>query len=288
MDSQSRIVQPASLDGRSRRRRIRSGSLDSIRSTGSPVHVQRSTVALASDTCTARQTAPLSSHRCSASVWFPPMPGSVPEDIERYALEHTTPVGEQMDALAEETRATLPAPGMLSGAVEGRLLEMLVFASGARRVLEFGTYSGYSALSMARALPADGRIVSLEVSEEHAEFARRHIADSPYADRIEVLVGPALESVERLDGPFRPLFIDADKENYGRYYEAALAKLSERGLIVVDNTLWSGAVLDPEAEDASESTRALAAFNDMVVEERRGPWVMLPMREGVTLTRRRS
>src|SRR3954466_4459071 len=253
-----------------------------MRSTGSPVQVQRSTIALASETCTARQTAPLSSHRCRASVWFPPMPGIVPEDIERYALEHTTPVDARMDALAEATRATLDTPQMLSGAVEGRLLEMLLFATGARRVLEFGTYSGYSALSMARALAPDGRIYSLEVSEEHAEFARRHIAQSPYADRIEVIVGPALEAVARLDGPFDLAFIDADKENYARYYEAALAKLSPRGLIVVDNTLWSGRVLDPESE-GSESTIALAKFNDMVVRDERVVCVMLTVRDGVTL-----
>jgi caffeoyl-CoA O-methyltransferase len=215
------------------------------------------------------------------------MPGIVPEEIERYAEEHSTPVEERMDALAEETRSTLRAPGMLSGAVEGRLLEVLVFATGAQRVLEFGTYSGYSALSMARALPPDGRIYTLEVDEEHAAFAQRHIDASPFADRIEVLLGPALESVERLEGPFDLVFIDADKENYGRYYEAALAKLSPRGLIVVDNTLWSGAVLDPDAEDASDSTRALAAFNDVVVSDERVICVMLTVRDGVTLIRRR-
>ena len=211
----------------------------------------------------------------------------MPEDIERYALEHSTAVGPEMDALAEETRATLPAPGMLSGAVEGRLLEMLAFATGAQRVLEFGTYSGYSALSIARGLAPGGRIYSLEVSEEHAGFARRHIAESPYADRIEVILGPALESVERLDGPFDLAFIDADKENYARYYEAALAKLSPRGLIVVDNTLWSGRVLDPEADD-SESTRALAAFNDTVASDERVVCVMLTIRDGVTLIRPRG
>jgi caffeoyl-CoA O-methyltransferase len=215
------------------------------------------------------------------------MPGIVPEDIERYALEHTTAAEPHMDALAEDTRATLDTPQMLSGAVEGRLLEMLVFATGARRVIEFGTYSGYSALSMARALGPDGRILSLEVSEEHAEFARRHIAESPYADRIEVILGPALESVNKLGGPFDLAFIDADKENYARYYEAALAKLSPRGLIVVDNTLWSGRVLDPDAEDASESTRALAAFNDMVVNDDRVTCVMLTIRDGITLIRPR-
>jgi caffeoyl-CoA O-methyltransferase len=211
----------------------------------------------------------------------------VPEDIERYAEEHTTPVEDRMGALAEETRSTLRAPAMLSGAVEGRLLETLVFAAGARRVLEFGTYSGYSALSMARALPPDGRIFTLEVDPEHAAFAQRHIDASPYADRIEVLLGPALESVERLDGPFDLAFIDADKENYRHYYEAALGKLSPRGLIVVDNTLWSGAVLDPEA-DGRESTLALAEFNDMVVRDERVICVMLTVRDGVTLIRRRD
>ena len=216
------------------------------------------------------------------------MPGFVPEEIERYALAHTTPADGWMDALAEETRSTLRAPQMLSGAVEGRLLEMLVFATGARQVLEFGTYSGYSALSMARALPPDGRIYTLEVDPEHAEFAQRHIEVSPYADRIEVLLGPALESVARLDGPFDLVFIDADKENYARYYEAALPKLSSNGLIAVDNTLWSGAVLEPDAEDAGDSTRALAAFNDMVVADERVVCVMLTVRDGVTLIRPRA
>jgi caffeoyl-CoA O-methyltransferase len=212
----------------------------------------------------------------------------VPDDIERYAIEHTTPAEERMNALAEETRATLPSPGMLSGLVEGRLLEMLVWASGAKQVLEFGTYSGYSSLSMARALPPDGRIFTLEVDDKHAEFASRHIAASPFADRIEVMRGPALESVEKLAGPFDLVFIDADKGNYARYYEASLAKLAPRGLIAVDNTLWSGSVLHPDADDASDSARALAAFNDMVVADERVVCVMLTIRDGVTLIRPRG
>jgi caffeoyl-CoA O-methyltransferase len=186
-----------------------------------------------------------------------------------------------MDALAEETRSTLRAPGMLSGAVEGRLLEMLVFASGARRVLEFGTYSGYSALSMARGLPADGSIVTLEISDEHADFARRHIAESPYADRIEVLVGPALENVERLDGPFDFVFIDADKDGYPGYYEAVVPKLSPRGVIAVDNTLSGGDVVDP----VDERDRVMAAFNDHVQADERTENVLLSVRDGVSLIR---
>jgi caffeoyl-CoA O-methyltransferase len=216
------------------------------------------------------------------------MPGIVPDDIERYVERHTTPVEPEMVALAEETRTTLSSPGMLSGAVEGRLLETLVFASRARNVLEIGTYSGYSALSMARVLPDDGRIVTLEVSDEHAEFARGHIDASPYAGKIEVRLGPALETLDTLPGPFDLVFIDADKPNYRNYYEAVLPKLSEHGLIAVDNTLWSGAVLHPRAEDAGDSTRALAEFNDYVVNDERVTCVMLTVRDGVTLIHRRA
>jgi caffeoyl-CoA O-methyltransferase len=209
----------------------------------------------------------------------------VPEEIDRYAEAHTTPVGEFMEALAEETRSTLRAPAMLSGAVEGRLLEMLVFATGARSVLEFGTYSGYSALSMAAVLPPGGRIITCEVSDEHADFAQRHIDASPYADRIEIRRGPALDTVRSLDGPFDLVFIDADKTNYVAYYEACLPKLAPGGVIVADNTLWSGRVLDPS--DTDENTRAIEAFNDLVVADDRVEVVMLTVRDGVSLIRHR-
>ena len=208
----------------------------------------------------------------------------VHEDIERYAEEHTAPPTELLAALAQETRATLRSPQMLTGTIEGRLLELLVFATGARAVLEIGTYSGYSALSMAAGLPAGGRIDTCEIDERHAEVARRYIAQSPYADRIAVHVGPALETIERLADPFDLVFIDADKVNYRNYYEAVLPRLGERGLIVVDNTLWSGRVLD-ERED-SPDTRALREFNDHVHRDARVTAVMLTVRDGVTLIRR--
>ena len=208
----------------------------------------------------------------------------VPERIERYAEEHTTPPPPLLVELAEETRATLEVPQMLTGPVEGRFLQQLVFASGARRVLELGTYSGYSALSMAEGLPADGRIDTCEVDERHAEVARRYIALSPYADRITVHVGPALETIAGLDGHFDLVFIDADKVNYVSYYEAVLPRLSERGLIVADNTLWSGRVVDP---DDNEGTRAIVAFNEHVRNDDRVVTVQLTVRDGVTLIRRR-
>jgi len=209
----------------------------------------------------------------------------VPEEIERYAEEHTTPPPPLLQELAEETRATLRVQQMLTGTIEGRLLELLVFASGARRVLELGTFSGYSALSMAAGLPPDGHIDTCEVDEEHAEVARRYIGRSPYADRITVHLGPALATIARLEGEFDLVFVDADKVNYLNYYEAVLPRLSERGLIVADNTLWSGRVLEPGPED--ESTAAIVAFNDRVAADERVVCVQLSIRDGVTLIRRR-
>jgi caffeoyl-CoA O-methyltransferase len=209
----------------------------------------------------------------------------VPEEIEGYAQAHTTPPSELLQRLAEETKATLERPSMLTGAIEGRFLEFLVYATGARRVLELGTYSGYSAISMAAALPAEGRIDTCEVDEQHAEVARRYIEEAGLSDRITVHLGPALETISRLEGELDFVFIDADKENYANYYEAVLPRLSERGLIAADNTLWSGRVVDETEQD--ESTRAIRAFNDHVAKDDRVVAVMLSVRDGVTLIRRR-
>jgi len=208
----------------------------------------------------------------------------VDPDVERYAEAHTTPPTELLAALAEETRATLEAPQMLTGTIEGRFLELLVYASGARRVLELGTYSGYSALSMAAGLPPDGRIDTCELDEERAAVAGRYIAQSPYANRISIHLGPALETIGRLEGTFDFVFIDADKPNYVNYYEAVLPRLSERGVIAADNTLWSGRVLDDD--DQSEGTQAIRAFNDHVRGDPRVACVTLTVRDGVTLIRR--
>jgi caffeoyl-CoA O-methyltransferase len=208
----------------------------------------------------------------------------VPEDIDAYAEAHTTPPPELMAELAEETKATMSSPGMLTGTVEGRLLEQLVFALRARRVLELGTYSGYSSLSMAAALPEGGHIDTCEVDEAHAEVAQRYIDRSPYADRITIHLGPALETIERLGGEWEFVFIDADKENYANYYEALLPRLAPSGLMAIDNTLWSGRVLD-DADD-SEATRAIRDLNDRIAADDRVIAVQLTVRDGVTLVRR--
>jgi caffeoyl-CoA O-methyltransferase len=206
-----------------------------------------------------------------------------PPEIEQYVEAHTTPPADVMESLQTETRA-LPGAGMLSGNVEGRLLETLAFVTGARLAVDIGTFTGNSALSMAAGMGEDGRVVTCDVNEETLEIARRYFAESPYADRIEVRVGPALDTIASLDGPFNLVFIDADKPNYVNYYEAVVPKLADRGLIVADNTLWSGQVVDPS--DESDNTVAIRAFNDHVRSDSRVVCVQLTVRDGVTLIRR--
>ena len=140
-------------------------------------------------------------------------------------------------------------------------------------------------MAMASALPPDGTLITLDVSLEHVEVALRHIEASPWRDRIEVRVGPALESLATLDGPFDMVFIDADKTNYRNYYEAVLPKLSDRGFIAIDNVLWSGRVLD--GSDTSEDTLAIKQLNDAIAADDRMECVMVPIRDGVTLVRQR-
>ncbi|MCC6381365.1 MAG: class I SAM-dependent methyltransferase [Dehalococcoidia bacterium] len=213
------------------------------------------------------------------------MPTLALPGIEAYAEAHTSPEPPYLAALAEETRRVTQSAQMMVGPLEGGLLAMLVAMLQAQRVLEIGTFTGYSALAMAAGLPPGGRIVTLELDPEHATIARRHVAASPYAGRVEVRLGPALQTLATLEGPFDFVFVDADKGNYASYYEAALAKLSPRGTIAVDNVLWSGQVLEEASGDAD--ARAIRAFNAMVVADERVECVLLPVRDGVTLIRRR-
>jgi len=209
----------------------------------------------------------------------------VNEEVERYALQHSTPDPEFFRRLEEETRATTTAPQMMVGPLEGQFLGWLVWLSRAQHILEIGTFTGYSSISMALALREGARIVSVDVNEETTAVARRYAKEAGVADRIDYRVGPALEELERLDGPWDLVFIDADKENYVNYYEAVLPKLAEDGFIVADNVLWSGRVLE---EDGDESTKAIKAFNDHVVGDDRVECLMLTVRDGMTLIRRRQ
>jgi caffeoyl-CoA O-methyltransferase len=205
--------------------------------------------------------------------------------VAAYAEAHTTPAPPFLAELAEETTRDFAAHQMMVGPLEGRFLEMLVFALRPRLVLEIGTFTGYSSISMALALPPGGRVVTCDVDETSNKVARRYAAAAGVADRIEHRLGPALETIAGLDGPFDLVFIDADKPNYLAYYEAVLPKLAPGGLIAADNTLWSGRVVD-EADD-DERTLAIRAFNDHVRADERVVCVQLTVRDGVTLIRKR-
>jgi caffeoyl-CoA O-methyltransferase len=205
------------------------------------------------------------------------------DEIAAYAEAHTTPPPELMQRLAEETRATLRSPQMLTGVIEGRLLEFLVFALRPQRVLELGTYSGYSSLSMAAQLPPGGHIDTCEVDETHAEVARRYLDEAGVGDRVTIHVGPALETIERLEGEFDLIFIDADKANYPAYYEALVPRLSPHGIMVLDNTLWSGRVAEPPE---SSETEMFVELNARIAADPRVVAVVLTVRDGVTLVRR--
>jgi caffeoyl-CoA O-methyltransferase len=207
----------------------------------------------------------------------------VPEAIERYAEEHTTPPSDLLRRLAEETRAELRSPTMLSGVVAGRLLELLVFALRPQRVLEVGTYSGYGTISMAGMLPPGGRIDTCEVDEAHAAVARRYLEEAGLADRVTIHLGPALETIERLEGPFDFVFVDADKVSYPAYYDALVPRLAENGVMAIDNTLWSGRVV--EGDDSPE-TQTITALNDRIASDPRVVAVVLTVRDGITLVRR--
>jgi caffeoyl-CoA O-methyltransferase len=212
------------------------------------------------------------------------MSGIVDPEVEAYAETHTEPPGDVLERLAEETRRRTTVPQMMVGPVEGRFLAFLVRAMRASRVLEIGTFTGYSSICMASALPPDGRIVTLDVNAETTEIARRYAVEAGVVDRIDYRVGPAIETLADIEGPFDLVFIDADKGGYVDYYEAALPLLADGGLLIADNVLWSGrAAREPE----DDSTRAIQRFNEHVRADERVESVMLSVRDGMTLIRRR-
>jgi caffeoyl-CoA O-methyltransferase len=208
----------------------------------------------------------------------------VSDDIEQYAEAHTEPADDLLERLAEETRATQEWPQMMVGPLQGRLLELLVRLAGAKLVLDIGTFTGYSSICMARGFEDGGRVVTCDVDEERVEIARRYATEAGVVDLIDYRVGPAIDTVRELEGPFDLVFIDADKGGYIDYYEAVLPKLAERGVIVADNVLSSGHVLDDEPEG---TTAGIVAFNEHVRNDRRVVAVMLTVRDGLTLIRRR-
>jgi caffeoyl-CoA O-methyltransferase len=207
----------------------------------------------------------------------------LPAEIEQYAHDHTRARPALFDELRDYTYANVRSPEMQVGRVEGTLLKLLAAAIGARRALEVGTFTGYSALCIAEALPAGGELVTIDHDPRHAELARSFFDKSEHGHKIRIVVGDGLRSVQALDEtPFDLAFVDADKARYPDYYEAILPRLRSGGIYVADNVLWSGRVLAPSTEDA----RGIAAFNERVTRDPRVENVLLPVRDGVMIVRK--
>lgn len=207
----------------------------------------------------------------------------VNKEIEAYARAHCQPEPALLQELTKVTVETLEKSRMLSGHTEGRLLKLLAQLIGARRILEIGTFSGYSGLCMAEALPDDGELITCDIDTKSLAVARSFFARSEHGKKIRIEEGPALETIGRLEGYFDMVFIDADKGNYLNYYEAVMPKVRSGGLICVDNVLWSGRVLDPD----SVNDKAIAALNERIKNDTRVDQVLLTVRDGIFLARKK-
>ena len=197
----------------------------------------------------------------------------VSEEIDNYSINHTSKLPDYLNELIEVTKNTSESYQMISGPIEGSLLQMLVWATNAKRVLELGLFTGFSAQMMADALPEDGELISCDIEPDTTKLAKDFFKKSPNGHKIKVELAPALETLETLEGVFDVIFIDADKEPYVEYYEAALPLLAPHGIMAVDNVLWSGRVLD------DSEPNPLRRFDNRVKH------VLLPVRDGIMLVR---
>ncbi len=202
-----------------------------------------------------------------------------PSVLEEYAARHTTPLSEIHGRLWRETYDKTDRPQMMVGPLEGALLKFLARLTQARRVLEIGMFTGYSSLAWAEALPPDGQLLTLEINPETAEIAKRYFKESPYGHKIELKLGPALETLKTLQGPFDLCFIDADKTGYAAYYEICVGLVRQGGLIVLDNMLQRGNVLDRN----DEASREIRTLNQRIQNDPRVENVLLTLRDGIML-----
>lgn len=208
------------------------------------------------------------------------------DDVHRYLVAHGTPPDKVQEALIAATRELGGVSGMQIAPEQGAFMTVLARLVGARRAIEIGTFTGYSALCVARGLAEGGRLLCCDVNEDWTSVGRRFWEQAGVADRIELRLGPALDTLRALPAgtTFDFAFIDADKGNYGAYYDEVLARLEPNGVVLVDNVLWGGGVLDDSQQD--DDVRAIRAFNDRVAADPRVDTVMLPVADGLTLIRK--
>ncbi len=203
----------------------------------------------------------------------------VPATLENYALQHSSPESKLFKNLVRKTYAETSVPQMQVGHLEGSFLRFLARISRAETVLEIGTFTGYSALAMAEGLPTGGRVITCDIDPVNTQIAKEFWAKSPHGRKIELKIGPAAETISKLRGPLDMVFIDADKTNYIRYWDLCLPKVRKGGILLADNVLWGGRVLNPK----EESDHAIVKFNKHVLKDRRTEVLMLPIRDGITL-----
>ncbi len=211
----------------------------------------------------------------------------IPPDLARYAEDHTSPEPEILRQLNRETHANVLSPRMLSGHLQGRVLALLSHLVKPYRVLEIGTYTGYSALCLAEGLTAGGKVITLDVNEELERMVRSFVEKAGMTDRVDFRIGRAADLIPQLDETFDLVFIDADKANYGLYYDLVFDKVRPGGLIVADNVLWSGKVVQPEAVRKDKELRAILAFNARIQQDDRVENVLLPLRDGLMVVRKK-
>ena len=209
------------------------------------------------------------------------------ESIDDYILRHIDDEGDYLRALYRDTHVKLLYPRMASGHLQGRMLKMFVRMIRPQRILEIGTYSGYSALCMAEGLEEGGTVYTFEINDEQEDFTRPWLEGSPHAKKIKFYIGDALELVPRMDLHFDMAFMDGNKRNYIDYYQMILPRLSPGGYILADNTLWDGHVLE-HAAPADQQTQGIQAFNDLVAADTREEKVILPLRDGLTIIRKKT
>ncbi|HET9728379.1 MAG TPA: O-methyltransferase [Acidimicrobiia bacterium] len=202
-------------------------------------------------------------------------------ELPDYLVAHGSPPDAVQRSLMDETALLGPISGMQVAPEQGAFLTLLTRALGVLRAIEIGTFTGYSALCIARGLADGGSLVCCDVSEEWTSIGRKHWAAAGVEDRIDLRIAPALDTLASLDGPFDLAFIDADKPNYGNYFDALVPKMRAHGVILCDNVLWSGNVINAQADD--ENTKAIRAFNDKVAADSRVDAVMLPISDGLTM-----
>ena len=206
-------------------------------------------------------------------------------DIQRYAENHSTAESALLRKINRETNALVLRPRMLSGHLQGRFLAMMSSMVRPRVVLEIGTYTGYSALCLAEGLTEDGKLITIDINEELEERVRQYFREANLQDRIDYRIGDASIIIPEISDTFDLVFIDADKENYSRYFEMVIDRVNVNGLILADNVLWSGKVLDGKPD---KDTRAIVDFNDKVHRDKRVENILLPIRDGIMMMRKIS